>query len=122
MGEQVDKAAKMTVRLRGDSMWLWCPGCEDSHRIVVFGTNGWTWNKSTTAPTIEPSIKVTGVQWPPESGFHKPSHATVAAGDQTVCHSFLRDGRWEFLSDSTHVLAGQAVPMVPLPVWMADDE
>lgn len=31
------------------------------------------------------------------------------------CHSFLRAGRWEFLSDSAHHLAGQTVDMVSLP-------
>lgn len=31
------------------------------------------------------------------------------------CHSFLRAGHWEFLSDSAHALAGQTVDMVPLP-------
>lgn len=31
------------------------------------------------------------------------------------CHSFLRAGRWEFLGDSAHHLAGQTVDMVPLP-------
>lgn len=31
------------------------------------------------------------------------------------CHSFLRNGRWEFLGDSAHHLAGQTVDMVPLP-------
>ena len=31
------------------------------------------------------------------------------------CHSFLRDGVWEFLPDSAHRLAGQHHPMVPLP-------
>ena len=31
------------------------------------------------------------------------------------CHSFLRDGRWEFLNDSAHHLAGQTVDMVDLP-------
>lgn len=31
------------------------------------------------------------------------------------CHSFLRAGRWQFLSDSAHHLAGQTIDMVPLP-------
>ncbi len=31
------------------------------------------------------------------------------------CHSFLRAGRWEFLSDSAHHLAGHAIDMVALP-------
>jgi hypothetical protein len=37
------------------------------------------------------------------------------------CHSFLRAGRWEFLSDSAHHLAGQTVDMVPLPDWYAKE-
>lgn len=38
------------------------------------------------------------------------------------CHSFLRAGRWEFLSDSAHELAGQTVDMVPLPDgWAGED-
>lgn len=36
------------------------------------------------------------------------------------CHSFLKAGRWEFLSDSAHRLAGQTVDMVPLPDGWAD--
>lgn len=36
------------------------------------------------------------------------------------CHSFLRAGVWDFLGDSAHKLAGQKVPMVPLPDWMVD--
>lgn len=34
------------------------------------------------------------------------------------CHSFLRNGVWEFLGDSAHELANQKVPMVPLPNWL----
>lgn len=36
------------------------------------------------------------------------------------CHSFLRAGRWEFLGDSAHQLAGQTVDMVPLPVGWSE--
>lgn len=44
---------------------------------------------------------------------HQSDHTRDPAwGD---CHSFLRAGRWEFLSDSAHQLAGQTVDMVPLP-------
>lgn len=31
------------------------------------------------------------------------------------CHSFLKNGIWQFLEDSAHHLAGQFVPMIPLP-------
>ena len=33
------------------------------------------------------------------------------------CHSFMRDGVWDFLSDCAHSLAGQKVPVEPLPDW-----
>lgn len=45
---------------------------------------------------------------------HDSPHDPPAWGS---CHSFLRSGRWEFLSDSAHRLAGQTVDMVPLPDW-----
>lgn len=37
------------------------------------------------------------------------------------CHSFLKAGRWEFLGDSAHALAGQTVDMVPLPAGWANE-
>jgi hypothetical protein len=54
---------------------------------------------------------------PPDAGpavyGHNPGHTREPAFGP--CHSFLRAGVWEFLSDSAHHLAGQRVPMVPLP-------
>lgn len=114
------------VRLAGDGndpgsrLWMWCPACEDAHCIGLGLPGSWTWDGNAAAPTISPSIKVSGVQWEPSYSFHKPNHR-VAPGDPIVCHSFVRAGRWEFLSDCTHVLAGQTVPMVPLPDWLSDE-
>lgn len=34
------------------------------------------------------------------------------------CHSFLHAGRWQFLGDSTHELAGQTVDLPPLPDYL----
>lgn len=36
------------------------------------------------------------------------------------CHSFVENGRWRFLSDCTHELVGQTVPLEPLPDWLVD--
>lgn len=99
----------------GVSYWLWCPACEDAHRI----TNGWSWNGNLERPTFQPSILVTGVQWGAEDSFYKAGHSSVARGGKTVCHSFLTDGVWDFLPDCTHDKAGLSVPMVPLPEWVA---
>ena len=102
----------------GQRLYLWCPGCNDLHAAEVgAGQPCWAWNGELEAVTLEPSLKVTGVQWNPEDGFYKPTH-NVASGEQIVCHSFVRDGEWEFLGDCTHHLVGQTVPLPPLPdIW-----
>jgi hypothetical protein len=92
----------------GSSLWLWCPGCEDAHRIVIGTADSWTWDGNAEAPTISPSILATYPR-PPAWG-----------GDRT-CHSFVVAGVWQFLGDSTHALAGQNVPMVDLPDWFSTD-
>jgi len=38
------------------------------------------------------------------------------------CHSFVRDGRIEFLSDCTHALKGQTVDLPDLPDWLFGEE
>lgn len=102
----------------GTSLYMWCPGCEDVHAVeVAEPASRWEWDGNLDAPTISPSIKVTGVQWDADISFHKPRHA-VATGGQTICHSFVKQGHWEFLSDCTHVLVGQTVPMVAVPDWL----
>lgn len=84
---------------------LGCPGCGGAHRIIVeklADPSGplWEWDGNLDAPTVSPSILVRGARH--------------------VCHSFLRAGRWQFLSDCTHELAGQTVAMKPLPDWLLD--
>jgi hypothetical protein len=93
----------------GRSLWLWCPGCQQAHAPRAALPDGsrpdgtlpyWEWNGATDESfTISPSLLVRG-------------------GRDSVCHSFIRDGRWEFLGDCTHALAGQTVPMVPVPDWL----
>jgi hypothetical protein len=101
----------------GTRLYMWCPGCDDLHAVEVSAPNRWTWDGNLESPTVSPSILVEDVQWKPEYGFHKPTHH-VAPGDPTRCHSFVKQGRWEFLDDCTHHLTGQTAPMVPLPAWL----
>jgi hypothetical protein len=93
------------VACRGLRLWLQCPGCDDLHSV----TQDWSWDWSddddTDNVTISPSILVRYDVSPPNQHL------------STVCHSFVRNGRWEFLSDCSHSLAGQTVEMVPLPDW-----
>jgi hypothetical protein len=72
--------------------------------------------------TISPSVLVYERQKlineylePPE--LFAPENITTAPR----CHSFVRDGRIEFLTDSTHELAGQIVGLPELPRWCFTD-
>jgi hypothetical protein len=58
----------------------------------------WTFNGDLDKPTFNPSLLVTWTQ-------HQMPQ---------VCHSFVRDGQIQFLSDCTHKLAGQTVE---IPEW-----
>lgn len=65
------------------------------------GTPNWTWNGSIEAPTLRPSVLT---RWEAGDGNGNP-------GPNIVCHSWVTDGMVEFLSDSTHSLAGQTVEL-----------
>lgn len=96
----------------GQRVLFWCPGCEEAHQVYV-GT--WTWNGSLVRPTFTPSLLIRGNQWPNEyPEYVKHRHAGVLPGGDTVCHSFVTEGRIQFLNDCTHPLAGQTVD---LPKW-----
>lgn len=77
-----------------------CPACKRPHVLA-----GWEWNGSLDAPTFSPSLLVRGV----ECDFDE--HGNPRNRRDVVCHSFVRSGWVEFLSDSTHALAGQTVDL-----------
>jgi hypothetical protein len=100
------------------SIWFFCLGCNGPHRIKVNSPNtpgsNWEYNGKPGAPTFTPSVLVTGVQHLTEE-----EHTLLMAGGhveprQLVCHSFVTDGRIQFLGDCTHALAGKTVD---LPDW-----
>jgi hypothetical protein len=89
------------IRTHEDKPYGWsfrCPGCNDWHVL-----KDWTFNGSLEKPTFTPSVLV-------------HSHKALADDDVTVimtprCHSFVTDGRIQFLADSTHALSGQTVDL-----------
>lgn len=53
-----------------------------------------------------------------DEAFERCGRTSAILGDSrfaTVCHSFVTEGRIQFLGDCTHVLAGQAMPMAEFP-------
>ena len=100
---------KVLLGERG-SVTFWCPGCDGAHAIQHGEGSGprWGWNGSKDRPTFTPSVKVT---WPanPNAGEEFKEWRT-----ERICHSFVTDGRIQFLSDCTHELSGKTVD---LPDW-----
>lgn len=95
--------------LRYEALLFVCPGCASVdppgnggiHMLPVNNTHdigkpNWEWDGNLEAPTLSPSILSQG---------------------RVRCHSFLRSGVFDFLSDSEHSLAGQKVPIPDLPSW-----
>lgn len=89
-----------------------CPGCEfmiegtGIHRLPVNTdavTPSWEWDENLENPTISPSILT---QYEYGEGEKKTTKR---------CHSFLRNGIFEFLGDCTHSLKNQHVAMKDLP-------
>lgn len=90
-----------------------CPGCisggpdgyDGIHMLAVnsnteiIGTPSWAWDGNLDAPTLSPSIL--------SQGYCR-------------CHSFLKAGIFEFLTDSDHPLSGQSVPIPDLPDWAVE--
>lgn len=70
--------------------WLiHCPACGYGHLF----DKRWTFNGDVERPTFRASMLV------------------YAHGDRPRCHSFVTDGRIEYLSDCTHAMAGQTVDL-----------
>lgn len=113
--------------VQGGGLTFWCPGCKSVHTIHHGPGQGprWGWNGDADRPTFTPSVLV-------RSGHYVPGHELGScwctyyaerpdedpAFKCGVCHSFVTDGRIQFLSDCTHELAGQTVD---LPDWPASE-
>jgi len=105
----------------GGALAFWCPGCQEHH-----GVNGtWSFNGDYDRPTFSPSVLVSSGHY---MSTHKPGDScwctyNARHPDEPSpfkchrCHSFVRGGMIEFLSDSTHHLAGKTVPLPPPPGW-----
>ena len=111
--------------IEGRLLAFWCPGCDEAHFVRVSGQNGgcWTFDGNVDAPTFSPSVHVTNGHYVP--GWRGPKcwcNAEIPGGTRfkcARCHSFVRGGRIEFLSDSTHALAGKTVELPDFPADFA---
>ncbi len=84
---------------------FYCAGCQELHGVHVVGMPGvnapvWDWNGDADKPTLSPSV-------------------LVRQGSLRHCHSFIRDGQIEFLSDCSHALAKTTPALLPVAEWPA---
>lgn len=84
---------------------MFCPGCKTIHLVYTTvdlpeGNPVWGFNNDWEKPTFTPSILVT---W--DVGEERTKH---------VCHSYIRNGHWEYLNDCTHELRGLKIIMEPV--------
>lgn len=90
-----------------------CPGCGGCHTI---DTQRWTFNGNLDKPTITPSLLsksghfVDGIVKDCWCDFEE-RFGKKPGFECHVCHSFIADGKIQFLNDSTHKLAGQTVEL-----------
>jgi hypothetical protein len=103
--------SKVMRSVEDGGLLFWCPGCDGAHMVKVGTGNGprWGYNGNAERPTFTPSVLVT----------YNGADAGMDRGDgrlapPAICHSFVTDGRIQFLGDCTHHLAGQTVE---LPEW-----
>lgn len=76
-----------------------CPGCDKRHVI----DSRWDFNKDMDKPTFSPSYLLRGRFW------------TNGQWADIRCHSYIKNGRIQFLKDCTHSLAGTTVELPDLP-------
>lgn len=85
----IEDATHVTLRFPGPTGVLTLPVILSGTRA---GTGCWTWNGSTTAPTLLPSV--------------------LSEGHDFRCHSWVNAGEVEFLDDCSHELRNTNVPLL----------
>lgn len=87
---------------------IWCVGCRHPHSVPVRQTGdheprpSWEFDGNLESPTMRPSLLVNG-----PGKHHHPSGP--------ICHSWITNGRIQFLPDSTHDHAGQTLDLPEYP-------
>jgi hypothetical protein len=81
---------------------FYCQGCEFLHGI----DSRWQFNGNMELPTISPSYVIDGVR----------------GGQRFNCHSFINDGKIQYLGDTTHKFANKTIDLLPEDEWFTDKE
>lgn len=105
--------------IEGGLVGFWCPGCKEYHEVNVDSQSQpyWSFNGNYEKPTFSPSVMVrsghfadgaSGDCWCNFENRFTGKKTTFKCG---ICHSFITDGKIQYLSDCTHELAGKTIEM-----------
>jgi hypothetical protein len=94
---------KVGTYTNSPDLLVYCPACKMPH---VFDKR-WTFNGDFEKPTFRASMLV------------RYSYGELKT--PTVCHSYVTDGRWEYLSDCTHAMKGMTVDVPDFDTWLKSE-
>jgi hypothetical protein len=105
--------------LEGNMVAFYCPGCGESHAI-----DRTRWTVDIESETISPSVLLhENWRMPKDWDYEKApkdengellkqeNGKILGAIKSYRCHSFVRNGKIQYLNDCTHELAGKTVDM-----------
>ncbi|WP_066339287.1 DUF6527 family protein [Azohydromonas lata] len=123
----MDPLSKVLRTGADGALYFWCLGCDMPH-CVMHGAGGgprWTWNGDADKPTLSPSVLVQWDHLSPaarerNAAFYQEhgrymTHIELPYDVHHVCHTFVRDGRIEYLGDCTHDLVNQTIDLPEFP-------
>lgn len=98
-----DEATHVTLIIPGPSGRITLPVIQHGTRA---GTGCWTWNGSTEAPTLRPSVLTTG------RNFLGGEPTDKANWPEFRCHTWINDGKAQFLDDCSHEHRGKTLDLL----------
>lgn len=113
------RATHIKIQLPGPSGTMCLPVMIKGTRE---GTGNWTWNGDIERPTLKPSVLSQSGHFAPEfkSGdscwckYYDEHPKETPVFHCYRCHTWINEGKVQFLNDSTHELAGQTLDLIEL--------
>jgi hypothetical protein len=100
-------------KTNNDTLLFYCVGCKEWHGV----NSTWVFNGDFNKPTFSPSILVSGTQPVTDEEYDLLMAGKHVEPRPTICHSFIADGKIQYLNDCTHRLAGQTVELLDEDLW-----
>ncbi len=104
-------------KLRNGELQFYCEGCQHHHTF----NHTWNFNQDFNHPTIHPSILVRGTEPITDEELQLVMDGVKINPKPLVCHSFIKEGKIQYLGDCTHHLKNQTVELQEVKDFNYDD-